>query len=281
MRARIPAILAMAMAVALMARTPAARAATDQQEVVTNARFTVERMVGSPDLPTLRNWLRRSKAVLVVPSLLKAGFIFGGSGGDGVLLSHRADGSWGPPAFYRVWSASFGAQIGIQDAQVMFVVMTQSGLDAVLSGKIKLGADASIAVGPEGAGIEGSTTVAAGADIYSYALTRGAFAGVSFSGAFMQPLGDWNAAFYGHPVSSHDIVLNSAVSNPNADGLRRALAAVGLPGVPQQGGMQGPAPGPAPAMAPAPQRTPSDVQPETLQQGRGGVTTTDLPPSQR
>ncbi len=273
MRARILAALAGALALVSGAAVPAAQAASDQQEIVTKAQFTVERMLGSPDLPTLKRWVSRSKAVLVVPSLLKAGFIIGGSGGDGVLLSHRPDGTWGPPAFYRVWSASIGAQIGVQDSQVMFVVMTQSGLDAVLSGKIKLGADASIAVGPEGAGVEGATTVAAGADIYSYALNRGAFAGVSFAGAFMQPLGDWNRAYYGRAISAHDIVLNGTVHNPNADGLRRALQMPHLQGAPQPA---------AAAPAPAPARPPAGVQPETM--GRspdpGPVTQQPLPSGQ-
>ncbi len=267
MRAKFVAILAGALMLGAAA-APQARAASDQQEIVTKAQWTVEKMLGSPDLPTLKNWMRRAKAVLVVPSLLKAGFIIGGEGGTGVLLGHLPDGTWTAPAFYRAWSASIGAQIGVQDAQVMFVVMTQSGLDAVLSGKIKLGADASIAIGPEGAGVEGATTVAAGADIYSYALTRGAFAGVSFEGTFLQPLSDWNRDYYGRAISAHDIVINNAVSNPNAAGLIKALGAIPPVGPPRRVEAQ-----PTPA-------TPSGVQPETL--GRvaepGPVDRSDLPP---
>ena len=103
------------------------------------------------------------------------------------------------------------------------VIMTERGLNAVINNQVKLGADASIAVGPKGAGIEGATTTALNADIYSFSLTRGLFGGISFEGSLIYKRDDWNQQYYGQPVAPREIVIDRKVSNPRAEPLRAAL----------------------------------------------------------
>lgn len=197
----------------------------EEQEIVDRARLAVTSMRSDPDFASLNQALSRAKAVLVIPSLLKAGFILGAEGGSGVLMVRDANGNWGEPAFYTLLSASIGLQIGAQDAEVVFTVMTDKGLQQVIRSEFKLGADASIAVGPKGMGMEAATTAAFGADIYSFAKTRGAFGGVSFEGSFIRGRDEWNKNYYGQPATAREIVLDHKVSNPGSSALRQALGA--------------------------------------------------------
>ena len=157
------ALLAVAFFTAVVAATPA-RAITDQEELVETARFTVEKLISHAELGgAVRTMLKDAKGVLVIPSLLKGAFFFGAEGGSGVLMARGESGKWSYPAFYTIGSASFGLQIGGQSAEVMLVLMTNKGLNAVLNHKVKLGGDISAAIGPYGMGAEASTTSTSGA----------------------------------------------------------------------------------------------------------------------
>lgn len=218
---RLPTFAALIALVVCVA--PPARAASETDELVEKSRFTAEKMLSHPDFPTLRQWMKNAHGVIIVPSLLKAGFFIGGEGGNGVLLGRDIYGNWSYPAFYSIGAASLGLQIGVQDSEVMFVIMTERGLNAVINNQVKLGADASIALGPKGAGIEGATTTALNADIYSFSMTRGLFGGVSFEGSLVYKRDDWNQQYYGRPVAPREIVIERKVSNPHAEPLRAAL----------------------------------------------------------
>lgn len=214
-------------AVLALTAAPAAWAASDQQALIDKAALTAERLLNDPERPTLRKYMARAKGVLVVPSLIKGGFIFGIEGGSGVLLA-RGEKGWSHPAFFTIGAGSFGLQAGIQDSQVMLVIMTDKGLRAVIKRQFKLGVDASAAIGPgdgigAGAGVGGATTAGLGADIYSFSDTRGLFAGVSFEGAAIVTREDWNRAYYGKDATTSRIVLEGKAANKGADRLRRAL----------------------------------------------------------
>jgi lipid-binding SYLF domain-containing protein len=217
--------LAFACSALVAAAAGPAAAQKAEQEIVDKSRMTIEKLRGDPDHPSLNPTLAKAKAVLIIPSLLKAGFILGGEGGSGVLLARTAGGGWSGPAFYTLASGSVGLQIGAQDAEVVFIVMTDKGLKQVIQSQFKLGADASIAVGPKGTGVEASTTLAMGADIYSFSRTRGAYAGGSFEGSYIAAREEWNKAYYGQALSVEDIVLHNKAANPGADSLKRALGA--------------------------------------------------------
>jgi len=209
-----------------MAQSDSAKAGSaqgDQARLVERARLTLEQLTSDPEFDDLNRYLKNAEAVLIVPQLIKGGFIVGGEGGSAVLLARAQDGTWSPPAFYTLGAASIGLQIGGQVSQVVFTIMNRDALAQVLDTQIKVGADASIAVGPIGKGLEASTTGNFGADIYAFAKTEGLFGGGAFEGALIKARASYNEAYYGRAATPREIVLQGTVSNPQADGLRRAL----------------------------------------------------------
>jgi lipid-binding SYLF domain-containing protein len=212
-------------AMLLLATARPAMAQVDQQRLVNSAAATVERLRGDPDsnqhvAPLLEN----AKAVLIVPNLLKAGFILGGEYGTGVLLARRAEGGWSYPAFYTLAAGSLGIQAGVQDSEVLFAIMTDKALSALMASSVKFGADLSLAVLVVGAGMEASTTANLGADVYAFSRTMGLFGGGSLEGAMVKPRGTWNSVYYGVGTTPEAIVVEGSARNAAADPLRDALA---------------------------------------------------------
>lgn len=226
-RHKTPKIAAMALAAAVLsiAATISARADSPPQALVDQARYTLEKMVNHPELKPLPGLLGKAKAVLIVPSLLKAGFLVGGEGGSGVLMARGRGGQWSNPAFFTMGSGSFGLQIGFQDSEVVFLIMSRRTLESMLDATVKLGADASVAAGPVGIGFEGSTAINLRADIYSYALSRGAFLGASFEGSVAVEDKNRNRAYYGPDATARSILVRQRHSNPGAAELLRVLSA--------------------------------------------------------
>jgi lipid-binding SYLF domain-containing protein len=176
-----------------------------------------------------QDFLRRARAVMVCPRVFRAGFIFGGEGGDCVLTGRDGGGSWSSPAFYSMGSGSFGLQIGIQDATVVIMIMNDRALQALLDSQFRVGADASLSFATLGAGIQGGTTMAAGADIVAIAKSRGLFAGMTLQGTVMNFLSDYVRNYYGRDASARQIVIGMEVHNPGADPLRAMLMRYGSP----------------------------------------------------
>jgi lipid-binding SYLF domain-containing protein len=207
---------------ALPALAPADDRLEDLSNLVTDARVTVENFSSDPQMDWFRQHARDAKALLVIPHLRRGGFILGGSGGSGVLLAREPKtGAWSYPAFYTTGSFSFGAQIGGEAAEVILVVMTQRGLDSLLSTSVKLGADVEVAAGPTGGG-----TTAATVDILSFSRTMGLFAGATVDGAVVAARDGWNEEYYKRPVRPIEILRDRAVANPQADPLREAVTVV-------------------------------------------------------
>jgi lipid-binding SYLF domain-containing protein len=196
-------------------------AASEEQLLVDKARITFESFMSDPNMDYLKGHLKEAKGVLIIPSLLKAGFVFGGSGGHGVLIVNDAKkGQWSQPAFYTIASVSFGLQIGGEDAEVIMMVRTQKAVDALLATSVKLGGDTSIAVGPVGAGAKSNVV----ADIFSFSRSKGAFAGLALDGSVVKTRDEWNAAYYGKPASPVDILITHSVSNPGSAELRKTVS---------------------------------------------------------
>ena len=201
-----------------------AESTTESQELVEKARLTVESFLADVNMTWLRNHIKDAKGIFVVPQLLKAAFFFGGSGGSGVLLVRdEKTGDWSDPAFYTLGGGSFGFQFGAQASQVLLLVMTQRGIESLLSTTFKLGADAAIAVGPVGAGMEGASAVLS-ADLVSFAQSKGLFGGLSLEGAVIAVRNDLNIAYYGKEVRPAEILISRNVSNDQAAALRAAVA---------------------------------------------------------
>lgn len=193
------------------------------EELIEESRITVENMMTDTQLPQARQMVEKARGVLIVPELIKGGFIIGAEGGTGVLLVRGSDGSWSSPAFYTLVAGSIGLQIGGQIAEVIFALMNDGAVEAFLGNEFKLGADLSIAVGPLGRGIEASTTTNLDKDIYAYSRVVGLFGGGSLEGAKIMTRQDLNDAYYGAVAPARDIVIERKFFNRGADALRKAL----------------------------------------------------------
>ncbi len=221
---RLMIVLLTTLAIFVGVFTTGARALTDQEELVEKARFVVLKLRNHPDHPSLPATLAAAKAVLIVPRLIKAGFLVGGAGGSGVLLARGEDGNWSYPAFYTMGRGSFGLQIGAQWSQAMFVIMNDGGLTAIIDHQVTVGGDLSATLGGYGKVMEAATTTNLDADIYTYSLAEGAFLGASFEGSVINRRDDWNYYYYGDGANTKSIVIEHRFSNPHADPLRSALA---------------------------------------------------------
>ena len=199
----------------------------EQQTLVDRATLTVQEMMTQNVSQDPKSLLRNAKAVMICPRIFKAGFFFGGEGGSCVMLARAGNGTWSYPAFYSIGSGSFGLQFGIEDNQLLMLIMTEKGLNAVLDSQIKLGANASVAVAAYGAGIQGSTTAAVGADIVAFSASRGLFGGIALEGSVMSAETAWNQAYYGQAYAARQLVMQMQGNNPGADPLRDVLTRYG------------------------------------------------------
>jgi len=241
-----------------------ARAQAEQQAIVDRATLAVqELLLPSERAENVTPLLRRARAVMVCPRLFRAGFIFGGQGGDCLLVARDGGGSWSSPAFYTMGSGSVGFQIGVQDAQVMMIVLTERGLNAIMDSQFKVGADASVAFAHLGAGVQGATTAAVGADIVTFARTRGLYAGLSLEGSILNFRSADNRAYYGRDVSARGLVVGMEAHNPGADPLRAILMRYAGQGA-ATAAANPPAATPAPAASSGRAPRPAPVQQEAL-----------------
>ena len=247
---------------AAFALTACASGSGGEQTLVDRATLTVQEMMTQNVSQDPKSLMRRAKGAMVCPRVFRLGFFFGGEGGSCVLLARTANGTWSYPTFYDIGSGSFGFQFGVQDSQLLLLIMTSRGLAAVMDSQVRLGGNVSVAVATMGAGIQGSTTTAVGADIIAFAAARGLFGGVSLEGGVMSARIDSNQAYYGQPYAARQIVLQMQGTNPGADPLREVLTRYG-----------GTDPGSA---APSGPQTPAqDYTPPST--GRGTIQQQELP----
>jgi SH3 domain-containing YSC84-like protein 1 len=169
------------------------------------------------DIP--QSLLDKSECVIVFPSVLKAAFVVGGSYGRGAMTCRRGEnfkGPWGAPTMMALEGASVGFQLGGQATDFVLLVMNDRGASAILSSKVKLGANASAAAGPKGRDAEAATDATMRAEVLTYSRSRGLFAGVSLEGSTLRPDNDANARIYGKKMEAKDIALKTGVSVPAA-----------------------------------------------------------------
>ena len=210
-------------AVVLAAGAHPARAdeAAKAQALIDAARTVFADFLADPEMNWFRENMHRARGLLIVPYHAKAGFILGGSGGSGALLARDpATGRWSMPAFYTIGAASIGLQAGAQSSQLILVVMTNSGLDSIVDGKVQLGANMSIAAGPVGASAEAAT-----ADVLAFARNKGVFGGLTAEGSVISPNEERNAAYYGSQATSMDVIVRRTAWNAGAQPLIDAVAA--------------------------------------------------------
>ena len=193
-------------------------------DVVARSADTLDRFRGDPELGDIFTHLRSAAGVVILPRVLKAGFVGAAQGGTGVMLAKGADGGWSYPAFYTLGGASVGLQAGVQDTEVVMVVRSRKALDALIEHQGKMGADVGITVGIVGRGLGGATTAGLGKDILVYANSvLGLFGGVSLEGAVLARRPDLNRAYYRTEATPQAILLEGGMRNPDADALRSKL----------------------------------------------------------
>ena len=169
--------------------------ADDAARHASAAATVFNQIMGTPDKGIPRNLLDKAEAVAVFPGVVKAAFIIGGRGGQGVI-SRRIKGGWSAPAFFNVGGGSFGAQIGAQKTDYVLLIMNEAGVRGLMEDKFELGGEASVAAGPVGRTAAASTNATLDAGILTYSRSKGLFAGVSLQGAVINPDNDLNEATY-------------------------------------------------------------------------------------
>jgi lipid-binding SYLF domain-containing protein len=196
----------------------------EQRDLVDQARMTLSNFLADPNMSWFRDHVKDAKGLFIVPQYLKAAIFYGGAGGSGVFVAKdEKTGEWGEPAFFTMGAASLGFQFGGQASEVILLVLTQRGVDSLLLGNFKLGADGTVAVGPVGAGVSGATTPNLSADLLSFVRAKGLFAGLSLEGAILFSRDEWNKEYYGRPVTPTDIVIRREVKNPQSETLRAEI----------------------------------------------------------
>jgi lipid-binding SYLF domain-containing protein len=195
------------------------------QGLVDRARVTFSEFMRDPYYSWLHQNLDNAKGVLIFPEVIKGGFIWGGSGGTGVLLVRNGKtGNWSEPAFYTIGSVTFGLQIGGEATEVVMLAMTQKAIDSLLSSSFKLGGEASVALGPVGGGAQANAGIPnVTADFLSFAKSKGLYAGLNLEGSVIAVRDGLNDAYYGKYVRPADIIVKMDVGNRGAAELRESL----------------------------------------------------------
>ncbi len=187
-----------------------------EAERLDNSGTVLKEILDIPDdIP--QDLLDKAECVIIYPSVLKAAFIVGASFGRGSMSCRTGEhftGPWGAPTMMALEGGSVGFQLGGQATDFVLLVMNPRGAKAILSSKVKLGANASAAAGPKGRDAEAATDVTMRAEVLTYSRARGLFAGISLEGSTVRPDNNANEKLYGKKVPAEDIVRKGAVAVP-------------------------------------------------------------------
>jgi lipid-binding SYLF domain-containing protein len=185
---------------------------SEPEQLADRARISFQGMMSDNQYPSLVDLTTRAKAIIIVPNLIRAAFFFGGRGGNGVMLVRGPDGKWSPPAFYTLGGISWGLQFGGQSSELVIVVMTDRGLSSIMDREATLGADAGLAIGELGAGVNAATGMGYKSDMYAFARSEGLFVGVSLEGSVIAPRETWNQQLYGQDATPESILVDHTSS---------------------------------------------------------------------
>jgi len=229
--------------------------ATKEERRISDATDVVDQLLRIPEQSVPPALLSRAYAVAVIPHVIKVGFGIGARRGKGLLVVRQDDGSWSNPAFVSLTGGSFGFQIGAQSTDIILVFKTRKSVDGITNGKLTLGADASIAAGPVGRHTGVATDLTFRSEVYSYARSRGLFAGVALEGAGVAMDRKANAAFYGSAsITPEQIFRSSGNAAPQAANNFVQVLTAQTRRLPMRPGMADSAGRPARTPLPQPQR---------------------------
>lgn len=190
-----------------------ARQETGEARRIREAATVFDEIMAAEDKAIPRAILGKAAGIAIFPGTIRAGFIFGGMRGRGII-SARNEGGWSAPAFLTLTGGSFGAQIGGQATDLILVINNRRGLENLVSNQFKLGADAAVAAGPVGRDAQAATDLQLRAEILSYSRARGLFAGVTVNGSTVRPDRDANRRFYGTAFETGALIFAPPAATP-------------------------------------------------------------------
>jgi lipid-binding SYLF domain-containing protein len=196
--------------------TPPQSGNSEVTDRVVDAAAVLKEIMDTPDKSIPQDLLDRCQCVAVIPSMKKAGFIFGGSYGKGVIScrTDNGNGPWSAPSMLMMSGGSFGLQIGVQATDLVLVVTNLSGIESLLDSKFTLGGDASVAAGPVGRNASAKTDAWMTAKILAYSRSKGVFAGLSLNGEVVRTDKDANFVLYKKHLTSKDILFHPMANVP-------------------------------------------------------------------
>lgn len=206
------------LALGLFALLPslAVQAADPPREQARNAVRVLSEMIDdAPDKSLPADLLKNAKAIAVLPAMVKGGFVFSGSKGEGLISIKTRDGTWSNPNFISMAGAGVGFQVGIQSADVILVFRTDRGVQSIIDGKFTMGANASAAAGPVGRSATAATDGQMKAEIYTYSRAKGLFAGIALDGTHFSIDDDSNEQIYGPGITARRIFEGGVTNVPS------------------------------------------------------------------
>ncbi len=188
---------------------------SEPEQLVERSRITFQSMMSDNQYPGLVDLASRAKAIMIVPNVLRAAFFIGGRGGNAVMLVRDQQGQWSPPAFYTLGGLSFGLQFGGESSELIILIMTEKGLNAVLDRQVTLGGDAGVAIGELGKGVNAATGIGLKSDMYAFARSQGLYVGASLEGSVIHPRHAWNHQMYGAGTTPRAILIDRVTGSPS------------------------------------------------------------------
>jgi lipid-binding SYLF domain-containing protein len=204
-------------------------AGSDREDTVDRMQKSVEvvqSIMSTPDKGIPEDVLNGAKCIVVVPNLLKGGFIFGGKHGRGVATCRTPEG-WSAPAFVSVGGGSWGLQIGVEGVDLIMLVMNDKGLQHLLSSKFELTGEGSVAAGPIGRQTSAGTDILLRTEVLTYARSKGVFAGLTLEGAVVEQDNDSTRAIYGHPMMFRSILSGKVQAPASSVAFLKAVSEAG------------------------------------------------------
>ena len=206
--------LSLALALCLLALGAAAALASSPQERNRDCTKVLREMAKENDSGAMADLIRSAKGVAIFPSVVKAGLVFGGKYGEGLILRRDpGTGRWFGPSFLNVAGASWGLQIGVQSTALVLVITNDRGMEGFVGDKVTLGGDLSVAAGPVGRNAEAGTDSSLTASIYSYSMSKGLFAGLSLEGAVVSTEYDTNRSYWKKDLDSRRVLNTRATKD--------------------------------------------------------------------
>jgi lipid-binding SYLF domain-containing protein len=210
--------IAAAIAACLVLGTPIASATQDKAqtkdnreevELIQKSMDVLRELTKVPEEGIPRDLLARAEGIIVIPNLVKGGFIVGGKHGKGVM-SAKSGGTWSPPAIVQMTGGSIGWQIGVQSVDLVLLVMNKKGVEQLLQDKFTIGGDLSVAAGPVGRNAQAATNAQANAGLLAYSRAKGLFVGATLEGGAIHKDDSDNEALYGRELTLKEIVIDAA-----------------------------------------------------------------------